>query len=1007
MSDPKRISPMLDGFVIGSPLGSHDGVCCCPAMKENTDQKYIVKVISIPGSQAQLDALLFTGAYKDPAAALDYFRSLSDDVVTEAEALRKLSKLEGFLSYESWQVVPMENNDLGYQVYLLGTYKQSLDKFMRRTPMTHLAAVNLGLDMCAALAICRKAGYLYVDLKPSNIFVSDDREYRIGDLGFVRLNSLKYASLPSKYRSAYTAPEQEDTLATLNETVDTYAAGMILYQVFNNGQLPEQANTAESPLPAPLNADYEMAEIIMKAVAPDPRDRWDNPMAMGQALAAYLQRNTVNDVPLGPPLAHAATAEESVEEPVIQPAADVPAADVPAADVPAADVPAADVPAADVSDTDTPTPEAAPDTTDEEPAYAQDTETDEPTPADDESEEDDKPEADEDTGALLNIGDTIISMPAINTPIADATVNLSAVLQSPEVSAAEEAAPAPVAVMDEDDRRTMVVDTARVKRAQRRIQIFETETIYDRYEEELPPQPTFNDKPKKKFNPLALLMVLLLICALTVGGLFFYRNYYLQTVDGLKVTGSNNQLIVTVDTEIDDSLLTVICSDTYGNSKRQTLKDGEAVFTELTPDTVYKIQLEIDGFHQLKGTTYSSYITAAETKITSFTAKTGTEDGTVVLEFTVSGPEKTPDWQVVYSAEDEEEVTVPFTGHSVTLTGLTIGKEYTFSLIPATELYMVGENTLTYTASKIILAENLKITACAGGQLTAQWSAPADANTVNWIVRCYSEDGVEQQQTTTETTITFPDIQPGKGYTVEVKAEGMTPYVYTTISANPITVTAITVDPTTPEVLNVTWEFEGDAPEGGWHLMYTLDNNTDQKVVRTDSNTAQIDLRIPGSTYHLTVQAASGTTIFCEEFTYTCPDAESFNQHALPRSKINTNLLVTPSKANWSYKNVGKNNYTTTFKSGQKVSVLLRAMVDFYLPRDNTSVLCYVKDSQGNVISSTIYTNTDTWYNMWNNTNYHYFELDVQNTPTAPGEYTVYLLFNGEIAATKTFTITE
>ena len=87
--------------------------------------------------------------------------------------------------------------------------------------------------------------------------------------------------------------------------------------------------------------------------------------------------------------------------------------------------------------------------------------------------------------------------------------------------------------------------------------------------------------------------------------------------------------------------------------------------------------------------------------------------------------------------------------------------------------------------------------------------------------------------------------------------------------------------------------------------------------------------------------------------------------------------------------------------------MLLRATVDFYLPREDTSILCYVKDSDGNVISSTIYTDQDTWYNMWNNTNYHYFEMDIQNTPTTPGKYTVYLLFNGNIATTRTFTITE
>ena len=79
-------------------MSERPGVQCCPAMKENSDQKYIVKILSMPASQVQLDALLVTGAYKDPAAALDYFRQQADDTAAEAEFLQSLSKLEGFRS---------------------------------------------------------------------------------------------------------------------------------------------------------------------------------------------------------------------------------------------------------------------------------------------------------------------------------------------------------------------------------------------------------------------------------------------------------------------------------------------------------------------------------------------------------------------------------------------------------------------------------------------------------------------------------------------------------------------------------------------------------------------------------------------------------------------------------------------------------------------------------------------------------------------------------------------
>ena len=270
MSDPKLISPLLDGFAMGSPMSDHDGICCCPAIKENTDQKYIVKIISIPASQVQMDALLLAGAYKDPADAMDYFREMGEGVMNEAELLKKLSTLEGFLPYDGWQMEPITKRRLGYQVYLIGSYKRSLDKYVRRNPVTHLEAVNLGLDLCAALSVCRQAGALYVDLKPANIFVSDKKEYRIGDLGFVELDALSYTVIPDKYRSVYTPPELFDPMASLNMTVDTYAVGMILYQLYNDGQIPFQDKAPEEVLPSPVNADYELAEIIMKAIHPDP-----------------------------------------------------------------------------------------------------------------------------------------------------------------------------------------------------------------------------------------------------------------------------------------------------------------------------------------------------------------------------------------------------------------------------------------------------------------------------------------------------------------------------------------------------------------------------------------------------------------------------------------------------------------------------------------------------------------------------------------------------------------
>ena len=137
-------------------------------MENDSDKKYIVKILSIPASQVQLDAFLLTGAYQSEADALEYFREQAEGVIHEAEILKKLSRFEGFLSYESYQIIENETAP-GYLVYLLSPYKRSLARHLGKHTMTHLNAVNLGLDLCAAMAICRRAGYLYLDLKPENV----------------------------------------------------------------------------------------------------------------------------------------------------------------------------------------------------------------------------------------------------------------------------------------------------------------------------------------------------------------------------------------------------------------------------------------------------------------------------------------------------------------------------------------------------------------------------------------------------------------------------------------------------------------------------------------------------------------------------------------------------------------------------------------------------------------------------------------------------------------------
>ena len=977
MHENKLISPLLEGFLMGDAISEHDGVRCHPAMREDSDEKYIAKVISIPSSQSQLDALLLTGAYPDAASAMEYFHQQAEDVVREAEILKQLSKLQGFMPYENWQITPMDNNQMGYEVCLLSPYRRSLEKYLKSHTMSHLAAVNLGLDLCAALSICRRAGFLFVDLKPSNIFLSGDREYRIGDLGFASLDSLKYNSLPSKYCSVYTARELHDPLATLNPTADIYAVGMILYQIYNNGKLPFEDKAPATALEAPLNADYEMAEIIQKAIDPNPRKRWQTPIEMGQALVSYMQRNQVTDAPIVPPSLdpQEAQPQEAVEEESHhdeQTFTDV------------------------VSDETVPSEETG-EALDEAPMT--------------EEVHDMLAQADELLNAELPDEVVVPEIPELKIP--EPEIPETVVEEIPEPETIEEP------VEEDSVEETPAVETP-VEKAPAEEQPQET-PVATKVKDEPIPAPAKRqrrrdpeedafieiNRPRIGKTVIIVLLLVALLAGAGFGGMKFYKDYYLLTIDSMTVEGSEDSLSVFLRTDVDPTLLQVICTDTYGNSQTAPVVEGLAEFIGLNPGTMYRIQVKADGFHGLKGADIHSYTTPEQTKILDFAAKTGTEDGSVILSFSVSG-KQTQDWMIEYSAEDEEPTSISFVGHMVTINGLTVGKTYTFKLLaPAEELWMVGTTSLEFTASRIVVAKDLAITGCIDGVLTTQWTGPVDTNVDSWTVRCYSDSGYDQTITTTETNCEFRDITLDQAYTVEVTAAGMLQSARAYVSANPATVTKLNVEaPADQRTINVTWEYEGSEPEGGWLLIYAINGGDHQAVITCTEPKAVIPNRVPGVNYELTIQAADGSTVFKGHSHYATLDSDPFKNLNIDAKDIQASLCPTPENQNWTYKDIKDEDYTSKYHPGDKASMVIYTPDVPGSSSDSIHVMFVIRNDQGHVLVDLISEVTETWQNLWNNRT-RYCSLDIPAIPAAPGAYTIEVYFDGALLVEKNLTILE
>lgn len=1033
MSIPKSVSPLLDNILIGDAISEHHGVRCYPAMHKDTGDKYIVKVISLPPSQTQVDALKLAGVVSDDDSIRQYFQGRSIETINEIETLQALSRHEGFLPCEGYQLESSEDG-LGFDIYVLSPYRRSLERQFTKRPFTQLDAINLGMDICSALVACRRHGYLFANLKPNNIYLTPNGEFKISDLGFINMSNLKYATIPGQYISEYTAPELKDAFATPNTSIDIYALGAILYSVYSGGILPS-ANGEE--LPAPQYADEELAAIILKACSKNPEDRWEDPAQMGQALVNYMQKNGAEDLPIVPPapvepeipasdeqetdrdiesiaaliadVEDAPAAAEEAPQADAEPETDVPIAEEEPAveetaqltDEPAEDNPEAEIAAfvtdvcatedevsAEVAEDEAPVDEAAPETDAEQTAEAEsdtnDEESDVPV-----LEPEDAPVSEEDNGddidAIIAQADALASLEVPSPVVPAAPTDLSeleAALSADEtVSIEEVAAEETEELQEEDSQEDSPEDSA---------------DDTEEYEED-------EEKPRRRSPVLKILLAVLIVLLLAAGAFCFYHFYYMKTVDDIQLEGIQDRLTVFVSSEAEDSLFNVTCTASDGTKTVVPLTNGMVEFSGLAPDTEYTITVGVNGFHGIKGDITDTYHSPAETEILDCTVVTGNMLGSAVISFNVEGPDS-EHWTLTYKAEgDTQEQTVTFAGHTHTLMGLEKDVIYTGVITPVDELYLVESAPISFTTTDLIQASDLHISAFEADSLTAQWTAPEEFTVTGWTVICTNDGGYKKTIETADTTATFTDLDMTKSYSVDVIAIGQSMKQSVSIGANAVTVKNIQSDSSATGVLKLTWEATA-IPDGGWVVHYTVGDCPTVFTQACSENNATIIPVIPGEEYEIVIKAADDSAVACPLYTCTTPDAVNFSAvysgDAVSNSNLQFSMCKTPAKADWVHTDVSRSDYTTRFSVGQKASFVVFLNKVYGKNYDDFYISYVVKDEDGSIVDiSSVKT---AWTNMWYK---NHCELDMPFMPDDAGKYSVSIYFNGQFVTTQSFTV--
>lgn len=221
--------------------------------------------------------------------------ALCDQAVNEVKLMNRLAGNPYVVSYLNWEFCDWEESgqfgcDLLIQMPLLLTLRR-LQKTEERFSEEEIRRV--GRDICKALILCGKENIIHRDIKPANIFLWPNRRgnYMLGDFGISRIVE---NGLGGTYTSVgtpdYAAPEQfakqsDHRYARYDSRVDIYSLGLTLYELANQNRLPFlelgrskgwAANQRASgiALPQPSQASHELAQIILKACAFRPEERY-------------------------------------------------------------------------------------------------------------------------------------------------------------------------------------------------------------------------------------------------------------------------------------------------------------------------------------------------------------------------------------------------------------------------------------------------------------------------------------------------------------------------------------------------------------------------------------------------------------------------------------------------------------------------------------------------------------------------------------------------------------
>lgn len=277
-----------------------------------------VKVISFPKNKEDIEAD-FTDGY-DLVSVRNKYKDMLHRYVDEYQIMLTFKGQTNIVSCDDFEAKPHEDG-IGWDVFIRMELLTPLTTLIKQYEgiIPEEKVIKVGKDICLALMLCESKNIVHRDIKPENIMVSEFGDYKLGDFGIARtLDHTTQATTVGSER--YMAPEvikREE----YGKEVDIYSLGLVLYWMLNNRKRPfidadhlpshdeialaEDRRTKGDPLPPPKYGSRDLQNIILKACAYAPKDRFSSAREMYQALDALqagesVQRRTTPEPYIDP-----------------------------------------------------------------------------------------------------------------------------------------------------------------------------------------------------------------------------------------------------------------------------------------------------------------------------------------------------------------------------------------------------------------------------------------------------------------------------------------------------------------------------------------------------------------------------------------------------------------------------------------------------------------------------------------------------------------------------------